>query len=247
MPLERHEERAGQDEPRGRQRQVQSPAPPKRLAERAGDEAPVVEQRHQRRGDHDLLAAHSQRARRDRAGAPCARPPRARGADETIKRQQKKDPMSDSARCDEVCHRLRQQRVDRPEQRHAERDRRGDPFAEPPRDRGKFQRPAREAEERQRRQQVNRQVQLMVSADVHLAQRVVERKGQVHDRPRPGQNAPEQILLHADQVTETAVVEDERSVETVAVGEQSDADDRQAAERRPDEPPSRARARRLLG
>ncbi len=158
----------------------------------------------------------------------------------------KKSPRERLCPLDDVRHRLRQQRVEHPEERDAERDRGGGRFAEPAREGRKFQRAARDAEKRQRGQEVNRQVEQMKSADVPSAERVIEREGQVRDRPRPGQDAPDQVLPRAEQAEEAAVVEDERPVKTVAVREQPRRDDRRAAERGPDEPPLHERALRTF-
>ena len=54
----RHQ-RCGQPPRRG-EREVETPAPPYRLAERAGNERAIVEQHQQRSGRRDLLRAHSQ-------------------------------------------------------------------------------------------------------------------------------------------------------------------------------------------
>ena len=59
-----------EDQPRHRQREIEAPSPPQRLPERTGEERPVVEQHRQRRGDHDFLASHSQRARQHRRRMP---------------------------------------------------------------------------------------------------------------------------------------------------------------------------------
>ena len=76
---------AGQQQPGGRQRHVQSPAPAPGFPKRARHKGPVIEQHDQRRGNHHFLGGHAEQAGGDargrtrgclRAAAPPPRMPR---------------------------------------------------------------------------------------------------------------------------------------------------------------------------
>ncbi len=120
-PRIRDHQRA-EDRPRRGQAQIQWPPAAKRLAERSGEEASVVQEHDDRRGRHDLFGAHAQGAGGDGRCVPSPGMPAGRAADRAVEREQKKQPHETFCALSQIGHRFGQQGMDRPDQRHGHRE-----------------------------------------------------------------------------------------------------------------------------
>jgi hypothetical protein len=168
--------------PGGGEPQIQPPALLPGLHHASGSERTVVEQHQERRRHHDLLGCHAQQAGRDRANLPAKRPRRLDRPDEAIERQQIEQSHQRLNPLDDVGHGLGLQRMERPQQ--CGRQRQGRCITPKTSDKGGTrQRPADDPEHRQTSEDMNKQVGRMIAPDIGPAQRIVDRKGDIGDRP----------------------------------------------------------------
>ena len=227
-------------EPGGGQAGVESPAPMKRLPERRREEEAVIGQHHHRRHGHDLFRAHAHRARGDRRRIPGARPRRLRAPNHAIEREQEEQPHQQLGPLHDVGDALGLQRVHDPDQRRRERH----PWrrvAVPLTQAGTQQRAPYDPVQRQRRHDVDGQVEGVIAPDVQPAQRVVHGQGKVDDGPRShravgrrGQEARQRPELADARVSRNRaqVVEEEGAAQAVVVGPDAGKDQQNGSDPR---------------
>ena len=193
---------------------------PPRLPETAGEECPVVEERHDRSGDHDLLGRHA-----EEAGEPGEREPAAPSSgigagapDEGVEGQQIEEPHQRLRPLDDIGHRLGLQRMEGPEERGREGGQVGGRAGQP------NQGPPEDPEEDEPGEDVDREVDDVVADDIGAADRVVGGEREVEDRParhggvgrrKEGRRPMPDRRVVRDGVD---VVEDERNRKGPAVG-----------------------------
>ena len=128
----------------------------------AAEEQPVPQHDDERRGDHDFLGRHAAGTDRDRGGTP---PPPARGiaggANRAVERREVAEPHQRLDALHDVSHRFGVERVDGPQERNRGRCG-GRDGAEAVAQRGRDQRAPHDAEERERREQVDDQIERVV-------------------------------------------------------------------------------------
>ena len=230
----RRQERRDQERPRHDQRDVHRPAPAQRFAERSGEENPIVEKDRQRRGGDRLLGQHPQEAGGERGGVPAARPHRERSARDAVQSEQVEEPRERLRALDDVGHRFGLERVDLPDQRRREGQRRRRALEARAQGR-QVQRQAHQPEQRQRRQDVHDDVEGVKRRRVHGAagESAIDRQAQVQDRPVQRQEeCPRRPEMPDRRVRDDLVnvVEDERVRQAVGVHRQAGEDDDQHRE-----------------
>jgi hypothetical protein len=176
----------GEQQPGGAEPQIVAAAGTPQRRHRPGHKRPIVQRDEHGRRDHRLLGGHPGRAHRDRPRLPpeaCAvpgieRPQKRIERQKIAKAHQRLGPLR------QVAHRRRQNRMDRPHESDGERGRRGIGRA-PIIERHPPQCAPADAEEGQRRTHVDEQISDMEARDAVAAERAVEHKGQVGQRPAP--------------------------------------------------------------
>ncbi len=144
------------------QAEIIPPPPAPGRAEAARHERPVVSQHQQRCRDHHFLGRHPQQTGHHRYHQPRPRPRALHRANEPVERQQVTQPHQRFRPLHHVGHRGGLQRVQCPHQRHRQRQRQGR-RAKPPVQRRPHQRPAHDTEQRQPGQEVDTQVDRVIS------------------------------------------------------------------------------------
>ncbi len=218
----------GQEQPGAGERGEDALMPRPRGGEAAADEGPVVEDDQQRRGRHGLLRGHARQAGEEGKGEPAlkgGRRPAAlplRAADEAVEREEVPKPHERFRALDHIGDGFGLQGMHRPK--------------EPERAcAGKRQDPAGDAEERQPRQDMDRQVEEMVAPDLQPADGIVGRKREVEQRAAVDREIALRRMQGAGQRPEVAqggvfddrphVIQDEGSPEAVPVGGEPGAGD----------------------
>ena len=221
-----------ENQPAGRQADIE-PAPlPKRRAKRTGEEDAIVEQHDHRRDDHDLLAAHAQDGRDGRRGIPS---PGIRGIgapNDRIKGQKEEQAHHELGPLDDIRDALRLQGMNEPEDRHGRRQpcRVRSIRAREPRAR---QGSADDPEQGQAGQDVQGEVHGVITPDIEATQGIVDCQREIDDRPAPDggaltrrrESVPDRPEVPNRRVGPDGqpVIEDERTVQAVVEGEHSSA------------------------
>ena len=220
-----HEDRAKRN-PRRRQRHVQVPSNGERLAKRAEREDPIV-QKHDQRCDRDEFLRQHAAQTGDRGNHVPARP--VGRVERALRRKQGRDQEQPAERVrslGRVVHDLAHHRMDGPHERRQQRDH-GRVDVRPCIRSICRQCPVDDGEQETGREQVQPEIHQVVAPHVQAVQGVIQRKGEVHERPRrhrrlgrrqqwrPQRPERSNGWIVDDRV---AVVPDERVIETVQVG-----------------------------
>ena len=245
-----------QHAPAGQQGGIEPAAPAQGLANRAGREGGVVEQRHNRHGGDRFLDRRAGGAGDDGQRRPAATAGCVTRADDRIDRQQVAHRHHRLGPRDDVGDDLGVQRMHEPQQRHHEGDRvgRGGELRRQP---GRPQRPAHDAPYQQTDGGVHGQVPQVVTGRIQAAGGIVERQRQADQRPPRHRALRRRSQRTADRaergdvriaLDRLVVVEKERRADAGAEGE-----DRGQHQHRRDQPhrqtrrAGRGRCRRAAG
>ena len=243
--MRREYQQRGRRAPGCRQSHVHPPPPAPRLAERSGQECPIVQENDQGNRYGHFLAACRKKACQYSPDRPAARMRRRAATNGRVERPETEQPHHRLASLDDVGHRLGLQRVQAPDERHGQRQRRrcrSKTFPEA----GQQERSANDSKKAESGQQVNRQIREVIMESVQAAGRIVDRQRKVHHRPtvqeRPiGVFDDEDIADRpkmADRIVLNDVVdviEEQSAVKTVGIGNRRRQHDQPC--RRHDRPP----------
>ena len=222
----------GDDRPAREEARVEPAAAPDRRG-RLPQDQPVVAEDQQRQHDRGLLRAHRGGGRQPACDQPPRPPARRRRLGERRQRRQAEHARHRLQPLVDVGHRLRAQRVHRPQRRDARGQfggMRPEAVAQPRRE----QREPREREQRQRRQRVDAEIRDVVAERLRPPDRAIDGERQVGQRPgghvAAPQHRPPGRHERADRRVVgdlAAVVHDEPPAQGVEVGDARADDDEQ--------------------